>query len=127
MKYIRTKNGKIYAFYDTKEIDNVVIGYVDERDKNALDGGSYFGKEDIRIADTIEELIQEGDLVVLFSCKLILSTILHMTIIYGDAKRLGFVFDKDDIDELYIKQSNGDWKLVAKKRKRKLELWRQKE
>lgn len=59
MRYIRTKDGKIYAFYDIKEIGDTVIGYVNERDKNALDGGSYFNKKDIRVADTIKELIDE--------------------------------------------------------------------
>ena len=58
MKYIRTKDGRIYCFIEIKEIGDTIIGYVNERDKNALDGGSYLDKSKIfKIADTIEELV----------------------------------------------------------------------
>ena len=60
MKYIRTKKGKIYCFVDIHIVGDTIIGYIDDKNKNALDGGTYLEKENVLVqADTIEELCDE--------------------------------------------------------------------
>ena len=60
MTYIRMKNGKIYCFTGTHIVGNTIIGYVDDNDKRAFDGGTYIAKEKVVAqADTIEELCDE--------------------------------------------------------------------
>ena len=60
MIYIRTKNGKVYCFTDIHIVGDTIIGYVNDNDKNALDGGTYLAKENVVAqTNTIEELIDE--------------------------------------------------------------------
>lgn len=141
MKYIRTKDGRILKIY----CENVSLM---EKD----DGCSYYGKNTIDFetslflskseilnqAETIEELIDLGDLVGVmwyddydepFDERYI--TIREVSAIGVDS--LAIEIDTDDEDysdysshivELYLKQPNGDYKLVAKKKTEegKLEL-----
>ena len=57
MKYIRTKDGRIYAFAKTRNYLQGIIGYATDSEEWDFDGGYYLGQDKIlNQADTIEEL-----------------------------------------------------------------------
>lgn len=61
MEYVRTKDGKIFSFYEIAKYDLsnsfVVIGFADEKDKFLLNGGTYIkGDKVFAISNKIEEL-----------------------------------------------------------------------
>lgn len=100
MKYIRTKDG----VYENEGFWGSSVCLKGHRSV-PLD-------QMIRQADTIEELIMEDDLVMAKDYWEPESKKSHVTIIDPTL----FPIKEGTVDELYIKQENGDYKLVAKKK-----------
>lgn len=108
MKYIRTKDGQVLDFDKLNELQKAFI--------------MCSIKDIIKQVDTIEELICEGDLVRIYGTIIEVQHIDtdNCTYFYDDE---GNCYSTNNIIELYIKQSNGDYKLAAKPNEKKdLEL-----
>ena len=110
MKYIRTKCGKIIKH---PHPDAEVFTFRYEIDK---------------VADTIEELIQDGDLVEfkvkIFTRPLVAQIRLH-SVTYGNGIELsvpGIAFGTDSVLALWIKLPNGDFHKVAEKKSEEGEI-----
>lgn len=119
MKYIRTKDGRII---ETSELVNC-------EDKRFPNG--WFTKNGepliaIKQADTIKELIQDGDLCHLAECKVCRDRISVVKVFpredYIGISIPGIEYTEEDVLELWIKDTKGNYIKVAQKETKEGEL-----
>lgn len=131
-KYIRTKDG-ILPIVITKltepmfiERKGELIGYWGYRRNGDYVIGEILTKDLVKIADTIEELIQDGDLCHFAKCNVCRDHISDVRVFlrknYIGISVPGIEYSANDVLELWIKDTMGNYIKVAQKETEKGDL-----
>lgn len=108
MKYIRTKDGIIDTSYFCSIIEPNDVNVTQANGRSVL----ILGKDVIKGADTIRELIMKGDLIFYKDSYSGLNATEYPSIAYNDIDKCNQYFEKE-ITKIFIEDTNGNFIKVA--------------